>query len=90
MENLPTVGEAMSDLNKKGYKTDLEFETNPFGLYNGDLDMRLNPEAFHVDAIIRVDDPSNPNDCETVYAISTITGIKGTIIDEQEAEPERA
>lgn len=54
----PSADDVKSDLRKKGYGEDFEFEENPFGLYNGDLDMRLNPEQFHVDEIDRVEDPS--------------------------------
>lgn len=81
MENYLSPDDALSDLRKKGYATDLGFETNPFGLYSGDLDMRLNPEAYHVDESFRIDDPSHPNESETVYAISTASGVKGTVMD---------
>jgi hypothetical protein len=85
MENFPSPDDALSDLRKKGYEADLNFETDPYGLYSGDLDMRLNPEAYHVDKTIRIDDPSHPNESEIVYAISTDAGIKGTIVDIHEA-----
>ena len=67
----------MSDLKKKGYKDNLDFETDPFGLYSGDLDMRLNPEAYHVDKRIHFDEPFNPDGSEDVYAITSSTGEKG-------------
>jgi len=77
MENYPSSEEAMSDLKKKGYKADLDFETDPFGLYSGDLDMRLNPDAYHVDQRYHFDEPLNPDGSEDVYAITACTGIKG-------------
>jgi hypothetical protein len=83
MENYPSPDDALSDLRKRGYEADLNFETAPFCLYCGDLDMRLNPEAYHVDESLRVDDPSQPNESETVYAISTSSGVKGTLVDIQ-------
>ena len=81
MENYISPDEALSDLKKKGYDADFGFETEPFCLYCGDLDMRLNPEAYHVDQSLRFDDPSNPNNGETVYAISTSTGVRGVLVD---------
>lgn len=86
MENYTSPDDALSDLRKEGYEADLNFETEPYGLYSGDLDLRLNPEAYHVDKIIPVDDPSRPGNSEVVYAISTTSGVKGTLVDVQEAE----
>ena len=77
MENYISPEDAMSDLKKKGYKADLDFGTDPFGLYSGDLDMRLNPEAYQVDQKYHFDEPSNPNGDEDVYAITSFTGVKG-------------
>jgi len=77
MENYISPEDAMSDLKKKGYKTDLDFESDPFGLYSGDLDMRLNPGAYHVDQRIHFDEPLNPDGSEDVYAITSSTGEKG-------------
>jgi hypothetical protein len=82
MEYNETLGEALSDLKKKGYEADLSFETNPFALYGGDLDMRLNPDAFHVDEIDRIGDEGHPDDGAVVYAISSNTGVKGVLIDD--------
>jgi hypothetical protein len=81
MENYESVGEALSGLKKKGYETDLDFETDSFCLYCSDLDMRLNPEAFHVDETVRIDGHRHPDDSAVVYAISSCSGIKGTVVD---------
>jgi hypothetical protein len=83
MENSESVGKALSDLKKRGYDADLNFEENPFGLYSGDLDMRLNPEEFHVDETVRVDDGIPSDEKAVVYAISSSSGIKGTVVEEQ-------
>jgi len=77
MENYISPEDAMSDLEKKGYKANLDFETDPFGLYSGDLDMRLNPEAYHVDQRIHFEEPFNPDGNEDVYAITSSSGEKG-------------
>jgi len=81
MENYASPDDALSELRKKGYEADLNFETDPYGLYSGDLDIRLNPEAYHVDKTMQIDDPSHPGESETVYAISTSSGVKGTLVD---------
>ena len=86
MEQNPSPDNALSDLRKKGYEANLSFETNPYGLYSSDLDLRLNPEAYHVDEQERVDDPSHPDAIETIYAISTPSGVKGTLMDIQETD----
>jgi hypothetical protein len=81
MENYHSPDDALSDLRKKGYEADLNFETDDFRLYGGDLDMRLNPESYHVDESIQISDIVHPNETETIYAITTESGIKGTITD---------
>ena len=86
MENIEPVGKALSDLKKEGYEADLNFEEDPFGLYCGDLDMRLNPESFHVDESIRVEDEKHPDEKVVVYAITYSSGVKGTVVDEREAD----
>jgi hypothetical protein len=77
-EDLPST---MADLQKKGYTADLSFETDTFELYGGDLDMRLDPEDFHIDEIDRIGTDDQPSEGKVVYAVSTSTGIKGTIIE---------
>ena len=86
MKNYESVNDALSDLRKKGYEDD--FATESFCLYCGDLDMRLDPEDFHVDEIDRVEGSSCPGDRATIYAISSSVGAKGTlVVDEDSAQP---
>ena len=79
MKNYDSLIDALSDLKKRGYEEDFETETTC--LYCSDLDMRLNPEAFHVDEVYRFEGDSNPDDNSIVYAISSTTGVKGTLVD---------
>ncbi|HTI12152.1 MAG TPA: hypothetical protein VL832_26445 [Puia sp.] len=83
MENTESLGDTLLDLKKRGYGADLNFETNTFALYGGDLDMRLNPEGFHVDEIDHACDEAHPNDGAVVYAITSATGVKGVVVDAQ-------
>jgi len=75
MKKYQSLIDAMSDLRKEGYEDD--FTTESFGLYCGDLDLRLDPEDFHVDEIDRIEENSNPGNSPMVYAISSSMGVKG-------------
>lgn len=88
MENYTSPEGALEDLKNRGYNTDLD--TDAFCLYCSDLDLRLNPEAYQVDDAIRVEDPANPNESETVYAVTTNTGVKGILLDIQDTDHGRA
>lgn len=79
MKNYESLTDALTDLKQRGYEAD--FETQPFCLYCGDLDIRLNPEAFHVDEVYRFEEDSNPEDSSVVYAISSDVGVRGVLID---------
>ncbi|HVY73814.1 MAG TPA: hypothetical protein VG890_03235 [Puia sp.] len=82
MEGHESLSDALRDLEEKGYGVDLGFEVETFALYGGDLDMRLNPETYHVDEIDLVEDTSKSKDEEAlVYAITLTVGIKGVIVD---------
>lgn len=79
MKNYESLVDALDDLRKRGYEED--FATETACLYCGDLDLRLNPEEFHVDEIYRFEGDSNPDDNVVLYAISASTGVKGTLVD---------
>ena len=81
MENNEPLKEVLDDLKKKGYEADLNFETETFALYAGDLDMRLDPDEFHVDEIDEACDKNHSDAEVVVYAISTTTGVKGIEVD---------
>jgi hypothetical protein len=75
MKNYESLQDGLSDLKYKGYEND--FTTPSFCLYCSDLDMRLDPENFHVDEIDQV---SNAGDDATLYAITSSSGVKGTLV----------
>ena len=79
MKNYESLVDALDDLRKRGYEAD--FATQTVCLYCGDLDIRLDPEDFHVDEIYRFEGNSNPDDNTVLYAISSITGVKGVLVD---------
>lgn len=79
MNAYSTPTAALADLKKRGYAAD--FEAQPFCLYCGDLDIRFAAEDFNIDESYRFEEKSNPHNSTIVYAISSDTGLKGTLID---------
>ena len=79
MENYKSLADAISDLRKRGYQTDFSAET--FGLYCGDLDMRLDPEEFKVDEEYRFGGDAMHEEDTVVVAITSFNGIKGILVD---------
>ena len=79
MKNYDSLVDALDDLRKRGYEAD--FSTETVCLYCEDLDIRLDPEDFHVDEVYRFEGDSNPDDNSILYAISSSTGVKGTLVD---------
>jgi hypothetical protein len=79
MKNYESLVDALDDLRKRGYESD--FATDKVCLYCGDLDIRLDPEDFHIDEAYRFEGGSNPDDNVVLYAISSSTGVKGILVD---------
>lgn len=79
MNNYQSLVDALDDLRKRDYVAD--FATDTVCLYCGDLDIRLNPEEFNVDEVYRFEGDSNPDDSSVLYAITSTTGVKGTLVD---------
>lgn len=84
MKDYTSPADALADLKNRGYEEN--FETEHFCLYCGDLDIRFDPEDFHIDEMYRFEDQSCANDSAIVYAISSSVGVKGTLISEYGAE----
>ncbi|MES1217817.1 MAG: phosphoribosylpyrophosphate synthetase [Bacteroidota bacterium] len=79
MKNYESLIDALDDLKKRGYQADFAIQT--VCLYCGDLDLRLNPEEFNIDEVYRFESNSNPGDSSILYAISSSSGVKGTLVD---------
>ena len=79
MKNYESLVDALDDLRKRGYEAD--FATDTICLYCGDLDLRMDPEDFHVDEVYRFEGNISPDDSAVLYAISSSTGMKGTLVD---------
>ena len=79
MKSYDSLVDALDDLRKRGYDADFELQTNC--LYCSNLDLRLNEEEFNIDEVYRFEGDSNPDDNAVVYALTSPTGVKGTIVD---------
>ena len=86
MKNYQSLAEALNDLKKRGYEADFEAQSNC--LYCNDLDLRLNEEEFHIDEVYRFEGNPTPSENSIVYAFTSPTGVRGTIVDRLE-EPTR-
>ncbi|MEO7049034.1 MAG: hypothetical protein ABI091_27265 [Ferruginibacter sp.] len=83
MKSYQSVNDALCDLEKKGYKNN--FESQTFCLYCGDLDLRLDPEDFHVKEAYSINGETDGDKIE-VYAIATSSGVKGFVVDKNGSE----
>jgi len=83
MKTYQSLAEALDDLKKRGYEADFETQSN--SLYCSKLDLRLEEEEFHIDEVYRFEGNSNPLDNSVVYAFTSPTGVRGTIVDRLEA-----
>ena len=83
MKNYESLIDALTDLKKRGYEAD--FGTETICLYCGDLDMRLNPEEFKVDEEYRFEGHPNHDEDTVVVAITSSSGVKGTLVDGYES-----
>jgi hypothetical protein len=79
MKSYNSLAEALDDLKKRGYEADFETQSNC--LYCSELDLRLNEEEFHIDEVYHFEGQSNPVDNSVVYAFTSPTGVRGTIVD---------
>jgi hypothetical protein len=79
MKDHESLSDALSELRQKGY--DADFATETFCLYCSDLDLRLDPEAFHVDETYRFEAGTGTAEDARLYAISSPAGVKGILVD---------
>ena len=79
MYSYETLSEALADLKSRGYTED--FNINASSVECRALDIHFHPEDFMVDEYYRFEGASDPDDSSIVYAISSKTGVKGTLVD---------
>lgn len=74
-----TLSEALNDLAKRGFVNDFNIKCN--GILCKNLDLILKPEDFEIKEFYRFEGNSNPDDEEIVYAIESLNGIKGVLVN---------
>jgi hypothetical protein len=79
MKIYSSLVDALTDLKNRGYRED--FRKDPTCLFCYALDLWIAPEQFNIDEFYRFDENSSPDDASVLYAISSYTGIKGTLVD---------
>ncbi|NDP27855.1 MAG: phosphoribosylpyrophosphate synthetase [Flavobacterium sp.] len=79
MKNYDTLSEAINDLQQRGYTYDFNLE--PECLECASMKIEIQPEDFKVDETYRFEGMSSTDDNSILYAISSINGIKGLLVD---------
>lgn len=79
MKSYESLLDALDDLKANGYVEDFALE--PVCLYCGGLDLRFSPEEFNIDRVFRFEEDSDPADNAVLFAITSTTGVKGTLVD---------
>ena len=74
-----SIGEIVARLKKRGYQ--LKFRREATCVYCIELGRRIAPDSFIVDEYYNFEDISNTDRDRTLYAISSIQGLKGFLID---------
>lgn len=77
-----TVSEAVNDLKKRGYTSDLSMEAEKECLICSGTATQLSPEDFTIDEVYRFEGMTDPGDEMIVYAISANEkNIKGIVVN---------
>ncbi len=79
MESYDTLIEAIQGLKELGYTYD--FNLMDTHIHCKDIPTTFGPDDFNVSAVFRFEGMSNPSDNSILYAIETLTGIKGVLLD---------
>lgn len=79
MKTFETLSQAINALKVRGYTND--FNLHPEWIECPTLDMKLQPDEFHVDEVHRFEGMTNPDDSSVLYAIASTGGLKGVLVD---------
>jgi hypothetical protein len=72
-----TVSEALAGLKKRGFEIDFNLEENSIVCKAG----KFNADDFEIIEVHRFEGDSDPSDEAVVYAIQSITGMKGVLVN---------
>lgn len=79
MQQYDTLTEALADLRTRGYIHD--YNLGGDCLHCPAMDLRLNPEQFHIREYYRFEGPNDPADASVVYAIESDLGVRGVLVN---------
>ena len=74
-----TVSEAVNGLKKRGY--DIDFNIHPDFIICNANSISLRPSEFEITEVHRFEGPSDPADEAIVYAIESVHGHKGILVN---------
>jgi hypothetical protein len=77
MYTYDTVTEAVSDLRKRGYRTDFNLDENCIVCHED----KFNPADFEITEVYRFEGQSDPADEAVVYAVESKSGMKGILVN---------
>jgi hypothetical protein len=77
MYSYDTVSEAVNGLKKRGFELDFNLRENSLVCQAGKLDIN----DFEIVEVYRFEGNSDPSDEAVVYAIESITGMKGVLVN---------
>lgn len=75
----PSISETVNDLRKRGYQ--LMFRREATCINCIEMNYSITPDSFIVDEYYHFEDRLNPEGDRTIYAISSIQGLKGFLVD---------
>jgi hypothetical protein len=72
-----TVSEAVNGLKKRGFETDFNLAENCIVCQSGKFDVN----DFEIAEVYRFEGNTDPSDEAVVYAIESVTGVKGVLVN---------
>lgn len=72
-----TVSEAVNGLKSRGFSMDFNLQENCLVCHQD----RFNPDDFEIVEVYRFEGNSDPSDQAVVYAIESVTGLKGVLVN---------
>lgn len=72
-----TVSEAINGLKQRGYTLDFNLQENCIVCHSD----KFNPEEFEITEVHRFEGNTDPSDQAVVYAIESVTGLKGVLVN---------
>jgi hypothetical protein len=77
MKVYETVSEAVNDLRQRGFTMDFNLQENCIVCHSD----KFNPDEFEITEIHRFEGDTDPSDEAVVYAIESVTGLKGVLVN---------